>query len=239
MRESGEGKGPRGHEPRTSADGGDRTVARDRLFWAAFLALVIAATAVTVLATRELTFPGDLPLLLAVQGLRNPVMDQIMLFVTDIGFEIGSFVVVVLAAFALWLARLHLAALFVFFTLLGDLSGTALKLIVARPRPPDQYLYLIGPRPDFGYPSGHALHAALLYGFLAFICWYHIKNETLRIALTTWLVLLALLTGLSRVYLGQHWPSDVIGGYLVGLALLMGTIKLYTLAEARWGRGRQ
>jgi undecaprenyl-diphosphatase len=90
------------------------------------------------------------------------------------------------------------------------------------------------------FPSGHTLHYTVFYGFLLFVVATNFKRSWPRAALLIIFALLILLVGPSRVYLGEHWPTDVLGGYLIG-ALCLGPLiggylwvkARYTIADAR------
>ncbi|HMB93867.1 MAG TPA: phosphatase PAP2 family protein, partial [Rhodothermales bacterium] len=71
------------------------------------------------------------------------------------------------------------------------------------------------------FPSGHSFVAMVLYGFLIFLVWQVVKSRVWRVVLTTALVLIILMVGLSRVLLSVHWVSDVLGGFTIGLAWLI------------------
>lgn len=197
-------------------------------FWSIFMTLVVIAIVVTLYAARIAEFPGDLGIMEAIQRIRSVPLDYVMLAVTDLGFEPQIIITTIVAAIAFWLFRLRTAAICVLLVLLGDLIGTGLKIVIARPRPPEEFLHAVTPRIDFGFPSGHALHAVLFYGFIAFIIWYHVPNLWWRLGAVAGLALLALMTGMSRIYLGAHWPSDVVGGFVIGAVFLMALAKLYT-----------
>ena len=103
------------------------------------------------------------------------------------------------------------------------------KNIVDRHRPGEAEAKIHpGPRWGFSYPSGHSMGAAAFYGFLAFLCWILIPELPLRIALTSMFALLPILVGLSRVYLGAHWASDVVGGWAGGLFVATPLALLYS-----------
>lgn len=91
--------------------------------------------------------------------------------------------------------------------------GYLVKLLVERPRP----LALFGIESSHtSFPSGHALQAFLLYGFLIYLLDGQLKPGWLGRALQVALAIPIVMVGLARVYLGQHWPSDVVGAYLLG-----------------------
>ena len=83
-----------------------------------------------------------------------------------------------------------------------------------------------------GFPSGHAMFSIMVLGLLAYFIFINVKNHILRTVILIGLVALILLIGVSRVYLGVHWPSDVVGGYIIGGALLTGLIWFYRTRKA-------
>lgn len=215
-------------ERENTSGGGDNLGRRDDvLFWSVLGVLVAVTAVVTILAIQFPTFPGDFALLMAIQSLRNPQLDPIMYAATYIGFEPQTLVVTGITAIGLWVIGLRRAAVFALFTVVGGAVGVAIKAVIARPRPPDEFVYAVSSRLDFGYPSGHALFAVLFYGFLAYVAWTSLRSHVWRSLAVVVLVSLTLLTGVSRVYLGSHWPSDVLGGYLIGSIMLLVLIKLY------------
>ena len=104
----------------------------------------------------------------------------------------------------------------------GFVTLTALKALVSRPRPPEELVQVIEQAGGYSFHSGHVTHYVVFLGTLALIL-----SASMRPGLSRWLVqagVLAVLVAirLSRVYLGVHWPSDVVGGYVVGAAVVAG-----------------
>lgn len=100
-------------------------------------------------------------------------------------------------------------------SVLAGLSvNSVLKLFLHRTRPDTLYVGAMKIR-SFSFPSGHAYGAAALYGLLAYIAWHTLPSPWNGIVAGL-LILLVVMIGLSRVYLGAHFPTDVLGGWLLG-----------------------
>ncbi len=94
----------------------------------------------------------------------------------------------------------------------------ALKIIVQRPRPTE---YRIINETGYSFPSGHSMVSMAFYGFLIYLIYKNIKNKYLKISLIIILSLLIIMIGISRIYLGVHYTSDVCAGFLVSLSYLI------------------
>ena len=93
-----------------------------------------------------------------------------------------------------------------------------LKHIFQRPRPTE---YRIINETGYSFPSGHSMVSMAFYGFLIYLIYKNVKNKYLKWGLIALLSLLILLIGLSRIYLGVHYTSDVIAGFLVSVSYLI------------------
>ncbi len=100
----------------------------------------------------------------------------------------------------------------------GFLLSYIAKIIFHRPRP--IAANLIASPASYSLPSGHALISVCFYGFIAYLLFKKLKNKFSKIAILILFLLLALLIGLSRTYLGVHYPSDVLAGWYLGFAIL-------------------
>ncbi len=124
--------------------------------------------------------------------------------------------------------RIALALWFFPSILLGEITLKLLKHLVARPRPvTNGELGKLAFAHGFSFPSGHALASALFYGSLALLLCYSNANARIKtigaVVLLFWIFLMAY----DRVYLGVHYPSDVLGGFLLGVAWSCCSLALY------------
>lgn len=150
--------------------------------------------------------------------LRTGLGDQIFSIVTWLG-EWKMLVPLALIIVVWFWAKNKKDVVWPFLTaVLGaELSGQLLKLVVQRPRP----LGGLENESTFSFPSGHALIAVVFYGFLTYYFWQSAKNQAQKyLALALGVILISVI-GFSRLYLGVHYLSDVLGGYSLG-ALWLG-----------------
>ena len=119
---------------------------------------------------------------------------------------------------------------------LSSLSNIAIKRIINRARPAlDGHLVEVH---TLSYPSGHAMSAMAFYGFLIYLCLRYELPKGMRLMLVTLFITIILLVGLSRVYLGVHYPSDVAAGYLGGLIWVSFAILIFNTLEL-WRKRRK
>ena len=155
----------------------------------------------------------DATLFQAVQNLRTPAADQLLIGVTQLtdGSAMALFALLV-AGWLAWRRDWALLAHWVAAVAFAVIAPTLLKQLLAIPRPG-----AVAGVEEYAFPSGHATRAAVLYGFLAVAAargltlpWRWLPYSLAGVA--------AVAVAFSRVYLGAHWPSDVIGGLALGFA---------------------
>ena len=107
----------------------------------------------------------------------------------------------------------------VIITILNQL----LKRILRRPRPTE---FRIVEESGYSFPSGHSMVSMAFYGYLIYLIYRYIKNKYIKWSLIVLLSILICLIGISRIYLGVHYTSDVLGGFLLSISYLVVYISL-------------
>ncbi|SOC39791.1 phosphatase PAP2 family protein [Ureibacillus acetophenoni] len=174
----------------------------------------------------------DSVIIAIIQGLENPTLTTIMIFFTEIGsskviFIIG--IVLLIFHYAFFKQRLELILLPIAF-LGARMLNRLLKEFFHRERPDLNRLIEIG---GFSFPSGHAMNAVAFYGIVTYVFSKHITNPWGRAASILIGILFILMIGMSRIYLGVHYPSDVIAGYFASGFWLAMVIWIYNFLTKR------
>ncbi len=115
--------------------------------------------------------------------------------------------------------------------LIAGVGNYLIKFAFQRPRPSVPHLVT---ETHFSFPSGHAMGSMLFYGTLIVVLPILISNPRLRLAAQFLLGLLILLVGISRIYVGVHYPTDILGGYLLGAAWILGTYPTFQKRRFIW-----
>lgn len=149
--------------------------------------------------------------------IRRDWLTPFFMFITYLGKWYVIVLLAVLFSWYLWKNKDKKYALFLWLGLAGTaISVSVLKFVIHRARPADS-IYLES-LPAF--PSWHAAGALFFYGFLAFYFWRLIKDTIYKWVALKFFLIVIVLIGFSRLYLGVHYLSDVLGGYLAGGAWL-------------------
>lgn len=148
-----------------------------------------------------------------IYNFRTPELNQIMLMISFLG---GEFLLVASAlciAFLAWKNHTKEAFLFLFIVLSGFLINHLTKALFHIPRPDISPIYQ---ETFYSFPSAHAMNSCIFYATLAYFIYHFTKRKTLSAVVGFLCLLLILLIGFSRIYLGVHYPSDVLAGFIAG-----------------------
>ncbi|MBD0335126.1 MAG: phosphatase PAP2 family protein [Cyanobacteria bacterium Co-bin13] len=190
------------------------------------LLLGLAQLADEVLEQEAFIF--DEAILLWIHQFANPLLDQIMLAVTRLGDPSTVIPLTFIGLIWLWWKwQRRVAAIFGLTCVGGAVLSTGLKIFFGKPRP-RLWPQLITEN-AYSFPSGHALGSMVLYGFSAYLLAQRFPGHKRLIFGVAALLIGSI--GFSRLYLGVHWPTDVIAGYSVGflwISVCIGLLRLKT-----------
>ncbi len=162
-----------------------------------------------------------------VQSTSPDALHQIARFMTVIGRSPISTIIPVVAIAAMWVWGQRHLSIFLAAAALARILSVALKELVDRPRPSASVVDVTYQLGGHSFPSGHALGATLFYGFLIYCAELSISYKPVRRLVQGSLAIVIVLMGYSRVELGAHWPTDVLGGYAIGLLVLSAMVWLH------------
>lgn len=165
----------------------------------------------------------DIQIIKSIQGLEHPFITTVMNFFSFIGDTI-QVIIISLIILAILYKVFHQRVELLLFTIVL-IGSTALNVLLKdyfqRGRPT---FYQMVIEENFSFPSGHSMAALSLYGIIGFLLWRHIPKQSGRIMLIILSAIFIIIIGTSRIYLGVHYPSDIIGAYLISGFWLMFTI---------------
>jgi undecaprenyl-diphosphatase len=198
-----------------------------RSFALLLLAGLIMSTVVTLMMAKvheEISQPFlehvDQSILQNIHAHDTPALTRLAFTLTFIGSPKALVPGILIAAIVLWIVKLrHDAVLLVVAIGGAALIDTVLKLHFRRIRPTVPWALVT--EHSFSFPSGHSVGAVVLYGTITYLIWNHLHDLAERSAVIASALLLIAGIGLSRVYIGVHYPTDVAAGYLVGLLWLL------------------
>ena len=204
------------------------TVGITGLFSCLLITYIVAEISDEVLEQEAFAF--DKTILLWIHSWANPVLDRLMQTITRLNDpNVVSVIAAVALILLLWQRCYPEAKTFVINCAGGVILSYGLKSVFGKVRP-DLWQSAIE-EVSFSYPSGHALGSTVLYGFLAYLFATRFPNLSLLIYFIA-MILIGII-GISRLYLGVHWPTDIIGGYGIGFLWLTFCITMLKLQKMR------
>jgi undecaprenyl-diphosphatase len=161
----------------------------------------------------------DRGIVLQFENIRNDFLTGVFSFISDAGSIIGLLFMTALLSVYLLLKKRFADILFLMIVFWGSRGFNSLiKHVLERERPDFNPVFHAA---GFSFPSGHAMNSSAVLGFICFLLCIHIKGERFRKGIVMLTVLLVLFIGTSRIYLGVHYLSDIIGGYLAGMIWML------------------
>jgi len=174
-----------------------------------------------IFLSHDLQAEGDTPE-------RRTIIYQLLYCVSLFGKPLIAAAMVIFFAVIFWLYKYYREAVYVLFTPLAALVNSIVKIIVDRPRPTANFVQILATETDTSFPSGHVNFYTVFFGFL-FACLFFVPRipKFVRYFIQIISIFLIVAISFSRVYLGVHWVSDTIGGYLLGLLILVVLLFFY------------
>ena len=199
-----------------------------------FVIMLAFAILLSYAAAKFPVLPLDLKTYEELKEQANPLFDRLMTWVSDLGEVTIAMALTAIAMVTFAVRRHWIEAVFMLATTSSVLLAFVLKELIhrTRPFPLDQNATginatgIIQSINEYSYPSGHVLFFVVFFGFFAYLAWIHFAGRTRAIVIAICGALI-LLIGPSRVFLGAHWASDVLGSYIIGTIWLFLLILAY------------
>lgn len=158
-----------------------------------------------------------------IYSFRSPEFNQFMVFGTMLGAEFTLVIASLFAVGLAWKDHKREAILFIVILVVGVLLNNILKVIFQRPRPDFDPLMIMD---SYSFPSGHSMNAFIFYSVLSYYIYHFTRKKLLSVIAVIISAFLILFVGFSRVYLGVHYPSDVLAGYIAGFFVFITAVVL-------------
>ena len=207
---------------------------RAALFQGVLILLAGTFALLTFLVKTTPSFTIDLQITKAIQMISFPLFTASMNLISWPGFGPQSMIITGLIIALIYGFGLHWEAVMALFAAAFSTGINVLvKDLVQRPRPTSGTVNVIATLNSYSFPSGHVMFYLGFFGFVGFLAFSLLKPSLKRTLLLVLVGGLIALIGISRIDLGQHWASDVLGAYLLGTLTLVVIIQIY-----RWGKTR-
>ena len=216
----------------TSSAGAQRRKAL--LFQLSVGIMLVAFGILTFLVVTVPAFSIDLSITQGLQSITNPIFAGLMTFISWAGFSPQSFILCAVIVILLFIFGYYWEGTAGFIVaVIVPLLNLLAKTLIGRARPSVDLIHIVNQLNGYSFPSGHVMHYTAFFGFLCFLSFTLLKPSWIRTLLLVVFGSHVVLVGISRIYLGDHWASDVLGAYLLGGLCLIASIIFY-----RWGKTR-
>lgn len=192
------------------------------------LSIIITIITIRVITTDELLI-DKIAYKLFVEKLRTPSLNNLMKLIATISNTPATIIFIILLL--IFIKNKKVALTIPTNLLIITSINQILKLIFQRPRPVGYRLLEIG---EYSFPSGHAMTSMALYGLLIYLTYKLVKNKNLKVLFITISIFMILIIGISRIYLGVHYCSDVLVGWslsIIYLIIYINILKKYKIVS--------
>ncbi len=207
-----------------------RSSRRTRILALVYFIQFLLFTALAWFVHFNPVLPIDVAITQEFQENKAPWLESFMVGVSFLGNQPLLFTgLILVTAIAFWLVRLRLEALVIItLSVISSVVNFLAKLLVSRPRPTARLVDILQHENGQSFPSGHVMSYVAFWGLLfSFGLILFNRRRWWHYAILVISALFVILVGPSRIYLGDHWASDVVGGYLFGGLLLGITLSIY------------
>jgi len=181
------------------------------------LSILSFVAIVDSLSGKGTLFDLDLKINAYTTKVANPGLTACLGAISDLGSIYLVVMVAVIVGAILFIRKNWWRLLALFLAVgIGQAVLNILKVAFQRPRPKTEMFVF-----SYSFPSGHVFSATVIYGFCIYLTFRFINNSVIKWIVSALLALLILLIGFSRIYLGVHWLSDTLAGYVTGFAWLL------------------
>ena len=196
---------------------------------AAAIAALVAFAVLLLCVVKECTAAFDDPVREWFYSLRRPAITGTAIAVTTLA---NKYVIIGLCLLLLIIPRTRMTFGIPLSVgaLVTMLVNSLVKHLVQRPRPDVMHLVT---EHGFSFPSGHSITSMFFYGFAIWLVWRYVNNQTARRVLTILLAIPMLLVGPTRIYLGVHYPTDVLGAWCLGFAAIILFVELVCVYDKK------
>ncbi len=205
------------------------------VFQGYLIGAIVTFLILAVLAHTVAYFTFDVTITQELQKLKADWFSTLMYSLSWMGFAPQVDLISLLVVVLLFASGLRWETLVAVANVIGiSALGTLIKLLVSRPRPTADVVSVISQLSDFSFPSGHVLYFTAFFGFLLFLTYTLVKPSWWRRVLLVVFGGMVALIGPSRIYVGQHWASDVLAAYLLGSIWLAFVVYIYRRGKPRF-----
>lgn len=185
----------------------------------------------TIFISKPVSESIDLTIFQWVHSYKHEVITTIFFIYTHIGSFLGT-VIVFFVVFFIFFSKKHDTKALLLFTIVAitPFVNLLVKHLIQRKRPSIAPMIDIG---GYSFPSGHTMYAVSLYGTLILLLWPICKNNSQKIILLCINSLMIIMIGLSRIYLGVHYPTDIIGGLFLSSFIISSVFYIYFLIKKK------